>query len=88
MEKATYQFNCVGSDADTVNAIIDRNREITRRTFTRHVDLEDLKLVERSLGYDKDFRMTQDWHVSYHKSRLDGKPVYYFRHSAIEFVFA
>ena len=31
--------------------------------------------------------MAADWAVSYHRSKLHGRRVYYFRHSAIEFVF-
>jgi len=32
--------------------------------------------------------MARDWHVSYHRSRWHGAAVYFFRHSAIEYVFA
>jgi hypothetical protein len=31
--------------------------------------------------------MAGDWHVSYHRSKYKGKTVYYFRHSAIEYIF-
>jgi hypothetical protein len=79
---------------DGLIAMIDQAREITRRTFLRHIDPVDLANLSSDLGYDHaaDWRlggltMANDWHISYHRSKLHGKRVYYFRHSAIEYVF-
>ena len=86
-----FQFTCVsatGQDLDTLFHIIANNKPITRQTFLRHVNRDELNQIEANLGYARDFPMSKDWHVSYHKAKtLNGKPVYYFTHSAIEYVF-
>ena len=89
-ERLKYKCCCVSFEGLVVDlvAMIDANREITRGTFVRHVDRESLRWVEVSLGYGRYFRMSSDWHVSYHRSKLEGKTVYYFRHSSIEYIFA
>lgn len=95
MQKRPYKFysTCVGWPEDDVHAegglcsMVDDARDITRRTFQLHVDSEQLREIETALGYDKNLRMHKDWHVSYHRSRLHGKQVYFFKHSAIEHVF-
>ena len=97
---ATMQFytNCVNWPRDDVHEdgglcdMIDEARDITRRTFCRHVDRLDREGVERQLGYDLNGRtgcltMKRDYHVSYHRSNLHGQRVYFFTHSAIEYVF-
>jgi len=92
--KLKFFNNCVGWPARDVNAegglcdLISECRQITRETFLRHVDREDRKAVERGLGYGPDFPMSRDWHVGYYRSKLHGRRVYLFKHSAIEYVFA
>lgn len=92
---STFNFlnNCVGWPAHDVHAsgglvdMIDRARDITRNTFERHVNRAELTRLEASLGYDVRFRMKDDYHVRYRRSVLHGNPVYFFEHSAIEYVF-
>ncbi len=71
--------------------MIDEALGITRRTFLLHTDRDDRIRLERGLGYEADARrgltINQDFLVSYHRSRLHGKRVYYLRNSAIEYVF-
>lgn len=68
--------------------MIDDSTEVTRATFLRHVCRDQVTSIERLLGYTPGgMLMSQDSHVTYHKSKLHGKRVYYFRHSAIEYVF-
>jgi len=71
--------------------MIDDAIEITRKTFLKHVDRNSLKDTEISLGYEQHPRqgltMAGDYYVSYHRSLLHNKRVYYFEHSAIEYVF-
>ena len=71
--------------------MIDQAADITRRTFLQHIDRGDLRDLEEQLGYEahpsRGLTMAADWAVSYHRSKLHGRRVYYFRHSAIEFVF-
>jgi hypothetical protein len=90
-----FYSDCVGwprHDVDTgLVPMIEGARTITRRTFCRHVHPGDLADLEAQLSYATHPRqgltMAGDWAVSYHRSKLHGRRVYYFRHSAIEFVF-
>jgi len=67
--------------------MIDSAIDITRGTFLQHIDSGDLAELEDSLGYGSWLHMASDWAVSYHRSKLHGRTVYYFRHSSIEYVF-
>lgn len=93
----TFYHTCVDWPETDVHAkgglvdMIDSAITITRGTFRKHVDGMALVRVERALGYDhypaQGLYMENDWHVSYHRSRLHGERVYFFKHSAIEYVF-
>jgi hypothetical protein len=97
MKKCHYYGNCVGWPLGDVHCpgglidMIDSAQDITRKTFAGRADQKDLKMLEKMLGYathhSQGLTMPKDWHVSYHKSTLHGRTVYYFRHSAIEYVF-
>jgi len=92
-----YYCNCVGWPDDDVDEegglcdMIDSAVDVSRKTFLRHVDRESLREMEEQLRYERHPRrgltMAGDYHVSYHRSRLHGRPVYLFSHSAIEYVF-
>jgi len=91
-----YYGNCVGwpkSEVDYLIEMVDMAASITRATFLKHVDREELRDMEKQMGYDTlpwergGLRMKDDWAVSYHRSKLKGKTVYYFKHSGIEYVF-
>jgi hypothetical protein len=90
----TYYSSCVGwpeDDIDDLAGMIDAAVGVTRATFCKHVDHMELIEIENKLGYDhypaRGLYMQNDWHVSYHRSKLHGKRVYFFKHSAIEYVF-
>ena len=93
--KPIYRFSCANApDLSVLRFIIEHARPIKRRAFTRNVDSLSRQNVECDLGYStpafpKDgLRMSDDYHVGYHRSRLpDGRPVYYLVWSAFEFVF-
>ncbi len=76
---------------DGLIPMIDDAITITRRTLLRHVNRADLLMLEDGLQYDRHpkqgLTMAADWAVSYHRSKLHGKRVYYFAHSGIEHVF-
>lgn len=83
-----YVYNCVNpDDFNELNFIIDNGEEITREEFIEKVLEEDIKKLEKSLGYNDDFKMENDLYVSYWKAIYEGKWIYYFSHSAIEYVF-
>jgi len=87
-----FVTSCVNSTGELINAMQESGRPITRRTFRRHVNAEELAELERGLGYDTGaerggLRMSRDWHVVYYKGIYDGKPCVYFDHSLIEYIF-
>jgi len=70
---------------------IDAEKQITRKTFLKYINIEELKKIELSLGYDSHYKqgltMPQDWHVTYWKSFYDGAPCVFFSWSGIEHIF-
>jgi len=92
-----YFNNCVNWNRADVHEegglcdMIDRAVDISRRTFLKHIDKGGLDIISVNLGYSLHHKqgllMSQDLYVSYHRSMLHGVRVYYFRHSAIEYVF-
>jgi hypothetical protein len=85
-----YYNYCVNWEQKKVNALcdmIDNAKEITRKTFCKHVNKNELAELEEQLGYGSYLKMKNDYHVNYYRSKLFGKTVYYFRQSAIEYVF-
>jgi len=95
--KYFYYNNCVNWDRDYVDSegglsdMVDNAIDITRSTFVRHVDKDSLAVLEKELGYERFKRrgltMANDWAVQYYRSKLHGTTVYFFKHSAIEYVF-
>ncbi len=92
-----YYRNCVGwppGDVDATGGLSDLIRmsvQITRGAFLKRVHREDLRELERQLGYSKHpskgLTMAGDYHVQYFRSKHQGIRVYGFTHSAIEYVF-
>lgn len=94
----TWKVSYTGWPSDDVHApgglcdMIAETVDITRGAFLRHVDRQSREEVERELGYAPDcsnacLTMAKDYHVSYHRSTLHGRKVWFFKHSAIEYVF-
>lgn len=78
-------------DIEALCTMIYDSIEITRATFLKHVDRQDLEDLEASLGYFRHPRQgltcAGDYHVRYHRSVYKGRRVYYMRQSAIEYIF-
>lgn len=91
MTQFLFQYSCVHPrDLKELQYIIDHRREITYRTFLRHVGNNLVKEWNRWLGYENIpcLSLKKDSCVHYYRSRLpNGKAVYYFVHSAIEYIF-
>jgi len=97
MRKYRYYKSCVDFSVAEANrpdgliSMIDKNIEITRRTFLSKVYRDEFEDLSSRLGYSLHKKwgltMKDDFHVTYHRSQLRGKRVYYFRHSAIEYIF-
>lgn len=91
MKKFKYFRNCVDHsqrEVHLLNDMIDNARDITWKTFSKHCDCKDLI---RNLGYvvgnENGMKIQDDYAVSFYKSKYNGKPCYYIRHSAIEYIF-
>jgi hypothetical protein len=94
MKDYKYFNNCVNWEDRKVNqliSMIDDSIEITRKTFLEHIELPELRGIEISLGYSehpkKGMMMSQDCYVTYHRSKINTKRVYYFTQSGIEHIF-
>lgn len=98
MKKLWYFNNCINWNPADVHAtgglcdMIASGQDITRATFLKHVARMDREQIERQLGYAPHdpaavLTMKRDYHVSYHRGKLHGETVYFFKHSAIEYVF-
>jgi hypothetical protein len=92
--KYYYFNNCVCWDRGDIPALRDmcNNREtITRQTFLKYIDREELREIEGELGYESHYKqgltMAGDFYIEYFKSVLSGERVYGFRYSGIEYVF-
>jgi len=93
----SYYNNCVNWDARDVcclgglSDMVDEAKDITRRTFLKHVNKNSFSYLRHELGYAEHWRrgltMGKDYHIQYFKSKHHGHTVYFFTHSAIEYVF-
>jgi hypothetical protein len=84
-----YSINCVNSDAESIHALLDSSREVSYKTFCKHC--KDLDEWAQNMKYDiyrgrGGLRLKNDWAVSYHKGKYQGKPCYFLRHSGIEYI--
>jgi len=94
MSKYKFYSDCVHWPPAEVQSLMDMvedGQPITRRTFLKHVDRDELKILEKGLSYEshpkRGLTMAADWAVNYQRSTLCGKRVYFFQQSAIEYVF-
>lgn len=71
-----------------LDSMIKNGKEITRKTFLKHVDPDSMRNTEEECGYDRHFPMSKDPFVAYYKSTVRGCPVVFFVWSAMEYVFA
>lgn len=98
MKKLTFHNSCDKWPRHDVHAdgglcdMVDNAVTISRRTFLQNVDRDELQKLEQRLGYAKHpkhgLTMASDYHLEYCRSKLHGKTVYFFTHSAVEYVFA
>jgi hypothetical protein len=85
MNKKSYLTNCVDADGCAVNEMKDTARGISFKTICRHIEGGAASLNEM---FGTSPRLCRDWAVSFHKSRFEGRPCVYVRHSGIEYIFA
>lgn len=98
MNNYTFFCDCVRwpeERLEQLNCIIEHGRNITRRTFLKKVNREELFDFEQSAGYASHYKrgltMAADWYVCYQKSHYieNGKKeiVYLLNHSCVTHVF-
>jgi len=92
MARKRYQYrtSCVSSTATAIHDMVDNARDVTYETVRKHCD--GLLAWAESLGYSTasnrgcGLTLKNDYAVSFHKSKYKGKPCYYVRWSAIEYI--
>lgn len=89
MNTFQYAYNCVNAHSiEELHHIVDNQEEITLSELRSKVNPNDLQSLLTDLRYNDDFKIENDWHVSYHKSETEkGETVYYLQHSCIEYIF-
>lgn len=82
--KATFIGTCVGLPEPSLSDYDDTEKEITYRTFLRHVGGEAVRELNAAFGVP----IGKDWAVSFGKGIYEGKPVVCMHHSAIHHLYA
>jgi hypothetical protein len=84
MARFHYETCCVNSTAGAINAMTERARAVTFRTFARNCDWRDWA---RDMGYGRWLPLEKDWAVCFFRSVYEGRRCYYVDHSRIEHIF-
>lgn len=89
MKKFSYCTNCTSAKARHLEPMVDNAKEITFKTFMKHVDLDEMRGIFQMYDWGRSggLKMKDDFMVSYYKSKYRGKPCYYVEHSCIEYIF-
>lgn len=89
-----YKFKCSAVPPELLSEFLeamDHSLEVSRRTFRKHVCHSSLAMLESELGYARHYKqgltLAGDWAVSYGRSKMFGKWIYFIKWSGIEFVF-
>jgi hypothetical protein len=91
--RGAFRFvtRCVEAQSHDLAEMERRARPIARRTFLKHVNREQLREWERRLGYadhaSMGLTMAGDYHVTYYKSRFNGRRCVGFDWSRIDHIF-
>lgn len=91
MKNYHFFISCVGCEGQilkSLNTMIRKSRKISYHTFLDKVPLKEIRDLFPQYKYNGGgLHIKDDWSVSWHKSKWNGKTCYYIRHSAIEYVF-
>jgi len=94
-----YETCCVYSTAEAIISMVDQAREITWRTFLQYVPVEETQRIFPMYSYRGELynkvagwatfpmHIKNDYVVSFHKSRYEGRRCYYIDHNRIEYIF-
>ncbi|MBA7577810.1 hypothetical protein ES695_02445 [Candidatus Atribacteria bacterium 1244-E10-H5-B2] len=80
-----FRYDCSNPKSlEELEFIIEKGKEITYNTFKKYINPFFIKDFNSQVGLP----LSKEPYVRFYKSRTpDGKMVYYFEHSAIEYVF-
>lgn len=81
-----FETSCIRADGDDINAMRDHELCIYIERSELLKVCEDVDHWAYLVGYDDDFKLSDDDHVAYYRSRYQGKPCYFIVHSAIEYI--
>lgn len=88
-----YVGCCVDLKGRDITEMCDGATEVSYQTIRKRLGKALMKFAA-SMGYEtrpgrsrRGIFLSNDYHVSYYKSRYKGKPCYYIVHSLIEYVF-
>jgi hypothetical protein len=81
-----FVTSCIDSTYEDIQALIASEQVVSRDTFRKAIGPEQWHDLVASLGYDRYFPITRDWHVGYYKGVYRGVPAYFLRHSRIEYI--
>jgi hypothetical protein len=87
-----YLHCCKQSDYESIHALTEGAVAITAQTFREHVDLADLRDLEKRWGYDTGgkrggLRLNHDFAVGFFKGVYRGRTCYYVSQSGVEYIF-
>jgi hypothetical protein len=85
--KYTYVTCCVDCpDVPALSNMIDIAMGITYATAAKYIDMQK---TNRMLGYTGCGKLTlkTDYHVSFYRSKYQGKRCYFIKHSCIEYIY-
>ena len=89
--KYHYFKSCVdtrGREVDWLRDMIDDGREITWRTFIKHVPVDEIRgLFPYYHWRGGGLHIKDDWGVQFFRSKWNGRRCYYLNHSSIEYIF-
>jgi|GEM_PF-6318911 len=78
MPEYVYTTSCVSSQVELITNMVEQGREITLATMRKH--------CQGFREWEKEMQLAKEPYVEYFKSKYNGKPCYFMRHSAIEYV--
>jgi len=85
MKRAYYMGNCINNTGCFVNALMDIAIDITYRTLVKHVGESQLRTAFPDYDWHKPgLHLSEDFAVSFYRSRWKGDNVYIVKHSGIE----
>jgi hypothetical protein len=82
MRKIQFVGTCVSLSGRSIDEFDDSAREITYKTFLKHLGWENVKQLNEDFGVP----LSEDWAVSFEKGKWKGKKAVCLHHSSIHHI--